>query len=267
MQNIDRRIIFLLLAVAVGFPLVKPLGMPLSIRSWTRTSYELVSGLKPGEIVMLSTDYGVGMQADIHDQVIAIFDQLMRQNVRVIGVSFNPQGARFLNGFIKQYEARGKKYGVDFAEFGYVAGGEAGLSAFMGDVVKTCPKDARGNDPASLPIMSGIKNLGNCRLFLGFCDGVPGGREYVRQLTQYKVPLVVGTVTVSATEFEPYVQSKQMAGLIPGLRGAAEYEMLSGRPGNALAGMDAQSAGHMVIILSVILCNVGLLATRSKKAK
>jgi hypothetical protein len=122
------------------------------------------------------------------------------------------------------------------------------------------PKDSRGKDTASLPIMSGKKSLANCRLFLGFSSGVPGGREYVRQLGQYKVPLLVGCVTVSATEYEPYVQSGQMSGLIAGLKGAAEYEFLSKQPGAGLAGMDAQSAGHMLIIAFVLLCNVGLVA-------
>jgi hypothetical protein len=53
-----------------------------------------------------------------------------------------------------------------------------------------------------------------------------------------------------------------MAGLIAGLKGAAEYELISKQPGAGLAGMDAQSAGHMLVIAFVFLCNLGLLAGR-----
>ncbi len=263
LQTIDRRIIFALLFICVGVPLVRPIGLPLSIRAWTRNSYNLIKALKPGERVIISVDFGPSMQADILPQLQAIFDQLMKQDVKVIGVSFNAQGARYLGQFIKTGESMGKKYGEDLADLGYVPGGEAGLSAFYGDMLRTQPKDARGNAASSLPIMAGVKSLADLRLFIGFCDGVPGGREYVRQLTQYNVPLVVGTVTVSATEFEPYYQSGQMAGLIPGLRGAAEYEALYGKPGAGMAGMDAQSAGHMLIILSVIVGNIGMFAAKS----
>jgi hypothetical protein len=40
---------------------------------------------------------------------------------------------------------------------------------------------------------------------------------------------------------------------------------LIGRKGNAVAGMDAQSATHFAIILLVILCNVFYLLTRTSK--
>jgi hypothetical protein len=267
LQNIDRRIIFALLFICVGFPLIKPLGLPLSIRPWTRNAFELVKNIKAGDKVLVSVDYSPLMQADIHPQLQAIFDQLMRQNVRVVGVSFSAQGARYLSDFIRIGEAMGKKYGEDIVDLGYVPGGEAGLSAFAGDIVRTVPKDARGNAIGSIPILAGVKSLADLKVFLGFCDGVPGGREYVRQLSQYKVPLIVGCVTVSATEYEPYYQSGQMAGLIPGLRGAAEYEALYGKPGAGMAGMDAQSAGHMLIILSVILGNIGMFAAKQDKKK
>jgi len=183
LQTIDRRIIFALLFVCVGVPLIRPMGLPLSIRAWTRNSYDLIKELKPGEKVVISCDYGPSMQADIHPQLQVIWDQLMKQQVKVIGVTFNPAGARYLSQFIKIGESMGRKYGEDLADLGYVPGGEAGLSAFYGDMLRTQPKDARGNATGSLPIMTGVKSLADVRVFIGFCDGVPGGREYVRQLT------------------------------------------------------------------------------------
>jgi hypothetical protein len=40
-----------------------------------------------------------------------------------------------------------------------------------------------------------------------------------------------------------------------------------GKPGAGVAGMDAQSAGHMLIILFVLLCNVSMLAGKQSIKK
>jgi len=52
------------------------------------------------------------------------------------------------------------------------------------------------------------------------------------------------------------LRSGQINGLIGGLRGAAEYETLIDQKGRAIAGMDAQSATHLAIIVLVIICNI-----------
>ena len=64
-----------------------------------------------------------------------------------------------------------------------------------------------------------------------------------------------------------FLRSGQINGLIGGLQGAAEYETLIGRKGMAVAGMDAQSATHFVIIVLVVLCNVFYFTLRGDKGK
>ena len=59
------------------------------------------------------------------------------------------------------------------------------------------------------------------------------------------------------------MRSGQINGLIGGLRGAAEYESLIGQKGKAVAGMDAQSATHLAIIVLVIMCNLFYLSLRN----
>jgi len=61
---------------------------------------------------------------------------------------------------------------------------------------------------------------------------------------------------VMAPGLYPLLRSGQINGLIGGLRGAAEYETLIDQKGRAIAGMDAQSATHLAIIVLVIICNI-----------
>jgi hypothetical protein len=58
------------------------------------------------------------------------------------------------------------------------------------------------------------------------------------------------------------MRSGEMKGLIPGLRGAAEYEKLINKPGAATQLMDAQSMAHVVIVFFMALGNMGYAARR-----
>ena len=56
--------------------------------------------------------------------------------------------------------------------------------------------------------------------------------------------------------------SGQYKGLLAGLRGAAEYELLTDYPGSAILGMDAQSAAHFLVIALIAIGNIGFFLTR-----
>jgi hypothetical protein len=61
------------------------------------------------------------------------------------------------------------------------------------------------------------------------------------------------------------MNSGQMIGLMSGLRGAAEYEMLLQQPSKGVAAMDALSASHLVMILFIIIGNIGYFVTKSRQ--
>jgi len=69
-----------------------------------------------------------------------------------------------------------------------------------------------------------------------------------------------------ATSFYPFLSSGQMVGLLGGLKGAAEYEMLLKKPGMGQKGMDAQSVSHLVIVLMIVWGNVGYFLKRKSSA-
>ena len=81
---------------------------------------------------------------------------------------------------------------------------------------------------------------------------------------------VVGSA-VSAADVYPYVETGQVVGLLAGMKGASEYEILvhegkySEGKRTAVQGMDAQSLGHLIIMVFIIIGNIGYFATRRKK--
>jgi len=79
------------------------------------------------------------------------------------------------------------------------------------------------------------------------------------------VRLGAACTAVSATSYYPLLQAGQITGLSGGMKGSAEYEvMLRGKYGDAFdipvgaatKGMDAQSAVHVFIVLSIIVANI-----------
>jgi hypothetical protein len=62
----------------------------------------------------------------------------------------------------------------------------------------------------------------------------------------------------------PFLQSGQLSAILPGLTSSAEYELLINRKGLAIAGVDAVSMSHILVILLVILGNIGYFASRRK---
>jgi hypothetical protein len=79
---------------------------------------------------------------------------------------------------------------------------------------------------------------------------------------KYGVPLALGVTGVMASDYYPYLQSGQIFGLIPGMKGAAEYESLVGQPGLGSRGLPYQVTTHLVILTFMILTNIAYFAQR-----
>lgn len=268
LMRLDRRWLYLIVFAVVLWPLVLPLGIPFRVSPGTMEAYKVLDALKPGDTVLMSIDYSVGGSPDIDPQAQAVFRYLMKKNVKVVMVAFVDQGVQFAEKMIREQEKLGKKYGEDFVNLGFVAGVEVAISAFAENVPKVFPKDNRGNSIDSLPIMKGITSVKDFKLVTEFATGIPGPAEWIRQVgTKYKVPIVSGVVTVMYPQSLPYVQSKQLAGLMGGLRGAAEFEKVSNTRGMATAAMDAQSMGHLAIILFIILGNIAYQMEKRRQVK
>ena len=71
----------------------------------------------------------------------------------------------------------------------------------------------------------------------------------------------------TANDYYQYLQSGQIFGLIPGIKGAAEYESLSGFETTGLESIPYQTLSHAIILLFIIISNVGYFVTRNRKGK
>ena len=79
--------------------------------------------------------------------------------------------------------------------------------------------------------------------------------------------MTFGTTAVMAPDAYPYLQSKQIEGLVGGLKGAAEYETLIGYPGLGTRGMPAQEWAHVLVIFFIIIGNLGYYFGRRRRRR
>jgi hypothetical protein len=263
--NIDSRVIYALLIVTLLVPLMRPLGLPINVSKHTTRSFGVLDTLSAGDKIIMDVGYSVSGAADVEPQTVAILKHLFGKGVRIIFVGNQTEGPMVTEKLVAPYEAAGKQYGVDFVNLGYLAGGENAIASYCRDLKKSYPVDFRKNSTSELPLLLGVNGAADVKMFVFFTT--QNSDMYVRQVTQYKIPVVGGLINTISPQAEPYVNAGQLAGILVGLRGGAEYEMLMKAPGQGVASMDAQSMGHLLIIVFIAFANLSYLATRNSTAK
>ncbi len=265
MQSVDRRIIYLLLFLVCSIPLVNPIGIPLPVTERTHEVYNIIEGLNPEtDKVLLVFDYSPGTGLDAHVVPVAIVQHLAQRNIPWVAVSFTAEGPMMCDRLVDNInlEGRGFVYGEDFVNLGYMAGLETAVRFFALDCL-VIPIDTRGNTVVDLPIMEGIHTVTDFAFVMQFNAGGP--ETWIRQVVDpMGIKYALGTVTVSVPSALPYYAAGQMAGLLGGLRAAAEYEVLTKVPGQGASMMDAQSTAHLLILAFIAIGNIGYFASKRK---
>ena len=117
-----------------------------------------------------------------------------------------------------------------------------------------------------MPVLHDVQNLRDVNYMVSLAAGSSGIEMwYVFGKDKYRFEMGGGSTGVIAPGLYPFLRSGQINGLIGGLQGAAEYETLINQKGTAVAGMDAQSVDHLVIIVLVLLCNLFYFMLRGEK--
>jgi hypothetical protein len=264
MLKIDRRIIFAVIGVCTLLPLLFPVGLPIRTSQEVRGVYDYIEGLPEGSVFLLSLDFDPASKPELHPQAIAILRHAFRKNLRVIAMTLWVTGTGLADQIISQIAAEtGKQNGKDYVFLGWSPGGPAVIVNMGQDLYKTFPADYGGQATQGLPVLSGVNSLRDVNYAVSLAAGNPGVEAwYVFGKDKYKFELGGGCTGVIAPGLYPLLRSGQVNGLIGGLRGAAEYEGLIGEKGRAIAGMDAQSATHLAIVLLVLMCNLFYFSLR-----
>ncbi|MFV1958029.1 MAG: hypothetical protein ACC662_01315 [Planctomycetota bacterium] len=265
--RLDRRFLFLLMALAIVIPYLMKVEPKVIPTEWAQGVYDAVEAVPPGGVVLVSCDYDPGSEAEIYPMNVALFHHLARKDVRVILTELWPQAGPLVEKALnKAYYPGGKEYGRDVVRLGYKTGGQILISKMVQSIPQAYPTDVKDTPVGEIPAMKGVRSLHDVDLIVTLSAGTPGTKEWVQQAqARISKPMASGCTAVSAPDFFPYVLSNQLVGLLGGLRGAADYETLVGEPGRAVRGMGPQTFGHLLIVLLILVGNIGFLVARRKR--
>ncbi len=255
--QLDRRIIFAIITVAVIVSLVLRFELPIPASEPVLGVYEKIESLPKGAHVMIAFDYDPSSKEELQPMAIAFLHHCFSRDLKVIGMTHYP-GAPGLaeQAMTSVANLYHKKYGEDYAFLGYKPG-SASLIINMGEnLYSAFPKDYNGNDTATLPVMQGVDSLRDINFLFDLAAGTTIETWIAFGKEKYKFDLGAGCTAVMGPDMYPFLQSKQITGLLGGLKGAAEYEALVRKKAKAVSGMRPQSVVHVIIILFVIFGNV-----------
>ena len=262
--SFDRRYIFILIALTAIIPLIFPIGMQINITPEVKSIHDYIEELPEGSAVLVALDFDPAAQAELYPMAIAVLRHAYAKKHRVIGMTMWLSGATLGDKIMREAAEGLAEKDKDYSYLGFMTGGGLAVMRMGEDIGKVFNVDYNGKPISEIPVMNGIKNYKDISLIVDLAAGATPEVWIVYAGTPHKVPVAIGVTAVSAVGYYPFLNSKQIIGLIGGMKGAAEYEKLIDSRGAATGGMDSQSIAHTVIILLIIIANVSYFAMRRK---
>ena len=268
--RIDRRLVYLGLFLVTLAPLVGKWSLPLYVSDPPKRLAMTIDSLPPDKLVLITSNWDAGSQAETRPQMVAIARHLIRRSQRfAIICTAYPTSPQLANDAIadavrlEAAEARWK-YGEQWVNLGFKLPDDPWFRSFSSSIPGAVREDLRGTRLEDIPLMRGVRRFGPDGQISMVIDitGSNTIEKWYEFLGPTKVKIGLGCTAVMAPEQYPFLDSGQLSGLLTGMKGAAEYEQLIGAPGFAMPAMAGQSFAHLYIVVLIFLGNLAVLAGR-----
>lgn len=274
LQKIDRRVMYVLLTAVIVVMLIpavdKHIRMPLPDMNEVSQAYKTINTIKPHKIVVISVSWSAGTKAENQAQMEAVVRHLFKKGIPFVILPWDIQGTALAEKSVddiasemnKKYHLH-KEYGKDWISLGYrVPQVDMFCQGMASNLRGTWKKDKNGTPMDKIPLMNGIDSIEDVGAVV---ETTPSGSvgTWIAYIGQPKrVPIIYAPTAVMVPAGYNYLDAKQIAGMLPGLVGAAKYDDLNGYEGSSRRRADALSMAHALIIVLIILSNVGYYASK-----
>ncbi len=265
--NVDRRVIFIFVALAVALPLLFPLNIPVGSSREANAYFGEMERLASGDEIIFSFDYEPDTMAELDPMSLATLRHAFRKDLKVVALTNYAGGPGIAERILGQTAAEyDKAYGEDYVFLGYNPDYSATMLR-MGESIKaTFPTDHYHTPTDQIPLLTDIDRYADIELLVTVTASALAEYWVIWAGGNYGQRIITGNTAIQAVLIYPYFQTGQLAGFLGGLKGAAEYEKLISIDGAGVRGMDAQSIAHLLIVLFVILGNIGFLIQKRAAA-
>jgi hypothetical protein len=276
--RLDRRAIFVMIAVSVVVPLVLKLVFPVYPSEIVARIFRKVESLPTGSRVLLSLDYSPSTAPENQPMASAIARHVLERDGKLYIMALWATGvgqAEELIADVLREEFPDKVEGVDWVHLGYKAGNQGLINAILLDLKSMYTTDSGGKAIQTIPMMQDVRNLKDFQLIAAIGSGFPGVKEWIQFAgDRGDIPIAGAVTAVEAPLLYPYYP-QQLLGLMGGLQGAAEYESqliaayprFKGTGDTAVRLMGPQAVAHTVIIAFVVIGNIAYVVERRRLRK
>jgi hypothetical protein len=272
----DRRWVFLLMAIAVMIPVIWKLSFPEVPSPLVQAVFDKIESLPPGSKILMAFDYDPGSAPELQPMATAWTWHCAKRGHKLYFMTLWAPGPAMIQRTIDQVlrtDYRDKyEYGKNFINLGFRAGNEAVIINVASNIKTLFNTDQTGRSLNEFEMTRDIRNVGDFDLILNCSAGYPGTKEWVQYAaTPLGVDIAGGCTGVQAPLLYPYIPN-QMFGLLGAIKGAAEYEqaIINKYPEygeraehtQGIKRMGPQLIAHCLILALIILGNVILALQR-----
>jgi hypothetical protein len=289
---IDRRVIFLVILLALSIPIFFHMKIDIAVTKEVRTFYNAIEALPAGSKVLIACDYDPGSEPELQPMAETGLRHLIKNHIKFAILGLWPQGPMQANkalftisqvrtGYLvengdtlrfgREVIVVGPdtiRYGRDFINLGFQSGNELVIQRMGSSIQAVFPNDSKGKAINTYPIMNGLNRISDFDFIFNLSAGYPGTVEWVQfAVDRFHVACGAGNTAVQAPQVYPYLDSGQLTGLMGGMKGGAEYEKLTGFLAKATMAMVSQTAAHIFVVLFILIGNAAYFVTRGKGEK
>jgi hypothetical protein len=256
--------------ILIFIPLMNPLGLPISTTPWTHDAVEVLKAVPDDKIVVWEDNWSMGGLAEADVGHTALMRILLKNNIRFVMVALTPD-TPLLHTYISDKvantpEGRGKTYGTDWAQMGFLPGGEGALQLMAEDFHGAFEADYYGTDLSDLPIMDDLHGYEDIAIVITGSSSQTWVEAPVRQwYVKYDVPLVSYTLTGGTVLSATYWPDNGILGIIEGSRGGSELEFIGGVPGEGSAQSDAKTLAFLATAAFIVIGNISYFGSKGSK--
>ncbi len=280
LSTLDRRIIYLILALVVVLPLVIPSVQKVRVMTPVNKLFDAVESIPDDQILMIDFDYDPQTLPEIEPMGIAVLRHAFQQRIKVAVLSLYVQplglAKKALDQVTEEFNSKALSradsviYGRDYVFLGWQPPPIVPLLGMGISITNVYRRDYYGYRTDSLPMMAKVKNFNDVGILVSLSGATAPLWWVAYSQTRFGVTVGAGITAVSASEFYQYYQTGQFSGLMIGMKGAAEYEELvetklsvKGRR-KASEALGSLTAAHLTMIAFIVIGNVGYFIRRRR---
>ncbi|MBD3236045.1 MAG: hypothetical protein GF330_05030 [Candidatus Eisenbacteria bacterium] len=271
--RLDRRVLYLLVAIAAVVPMFTPLGLPIPTSREVEGLFDYIEELGPGSTVLVAFDFDPQTVGENGPQASGVLRHCFERDVNVLITALSQNAPGMAQEMIETAAAEYDKVnGVDFCYLGYQPYPAIVIMSIGQNFRIPFPQDFYGTPLDSIPLMRAKQNYDDIDLVVSVAAGWVAESWVTYAKERYGCDVALAVTAVQAAQYYTFWNAQQIVGLLPGLKGAAEYQAMMKGAGMSytdapLRGMDVQSIEHLLIIAFIVVGNVGFFAERARQRR